>query len=264
LFTQHERDAENSSDSALYRQYASTQGRWLAPDPYNGSYDLRDPQSLNRYAYVANRPLAATDPLGLGPWDSFLEFITAGLYDHDDNNGPKVSANVETTYGNPYLSANGTVVFPENVGVSYSTAGGVFRNLPLPDASFFFRVYSFAFSSTSPRVAATVAPNNGSSQPPPLPNLVQIQYEEYQQCVGEHPFGAPELSWPTRLNQFAPYRTPGPDFGSKGNGMGPDGPPLSFDSGSTFLSLSKVKACIRKFPLSPLGGDTILSVGDVF
>jgi RHS repeat-associated protein len=48
LFTQHERDAENSSDSALYRQYTSAQGRWLAPDPYNGSYDLSDPQSLNR------------------------------------------------------------------------------------------------------------------------------------------------------------------------------------------------------------------------
>lgn len=77
LFTQHERDTENGSDSALYRQYASTQGRWLSPDPYNGSYDLNDPQSLNRYTYLAGRPLAAIDSLGLdGFWDSFLEFIT--------------------------------------------------------------------------------------------------------------------------------------------------------------------------------------------
>jgi len=48
LFTQHERDAENGNDSTLYRQYASDQGRWLSPDPSNGSYNLYDPQSFNR------------------------------------------------------------------------------------------------------------------------------------------------------------------------------------------------------------------------
>jgi RHS repeat-associated protein len=65
LFTQHERDMENNSDSTLYRQYASDQGRWLSPDPSNGSYNLYDPQSFNRYAYLGNRPHNATDPLGL-------------------------------------------------------------------------------------------------------------------------------------------------------------------------------------------------------
>jgi RHS repeat-associated protein len=65
LFTQHEQDGENGSDSALFRQYASTQGRWLSPDPYNGSYNLADPQSLNRYTYVAGRPLASVDSNGL-------------------------------------------------------------------------------------------------------------------------------------------------------------------------------------------------------
>jgi RHS repeat-associated protein len=63
--TQYERDAENGSDSAPYRQYASTQGRWLSPDPYNGSYDLTDPQSLNRYTYLMGRPLSAVDSDGL-------------------------------------------------------------------------------------------------------------------------------------------------------------------------------------------------------
>ncbi len=65
LFTQHERDAENDSDETLYRQYASAQGRWLSPDPSNGSYDLTDPQSLNRYAYLSGRPLSGVDRFGL-------------------------------------------------------------------------------------------------------------------------------------------------------------------------------------------------------
>ena len=72
LFTQHERDTENGSDAALYRQYSSAQGRWLSPDPSNTSYDLTDPQSLNRYAYLSGRPLASVDSLGLdddGCWD---------------------------------------------------------------------------------------------------------------------------------------------------------------------------------------------------
>jgi RHS repeat-associated protein len=64
-FTDHERDGENSTDATLFRHYAPTQLRWLSPDPYNGSYDLSDPQSLNRYAYLTNRPMSATDPTGL-------------------------------------------------------------------------------------------------------------------------------------------------------------------------------------------------------
>ena len=100
MFTQHERDTENSSDSALYRQYASTQGRWLSPDPYNGSYDLTDPQSLNRYAYLAGRPLAAVDSLGLDSfWDSVLEVISVGQYDPPDSKGTKGSSPAEEGYG---------------------------------------------------------------------------------------------------------------------------------------------------------------------
>ncbi len=58
-------DTESGTDHAQYRQYSSTQGRWLSPDPYSGSYDFSDPQSLNRYAYVVNNPVAALDPSGL-------------------------------------------------------------------------------------------------------------------------------------------------------------------------------------------------------
>jgi RHS repeat-associated protein len=53
------------TDHAQYREYANTSGRWMQPDPYDGSYDFTNPQSLNRYSYVLNNPLSFTDPTGL-------------------------------------------------------------------------------------------------------------------------------------------------------------------------------------------------------
>jgi len=35
------------------------------PDPWDGSYDLAEPQTFNRYAYVRNDPVNYTDPKGL-------------------------------------------------------------------------------------------------------------------------------------------------------------------------------------------------------
>ena len=55
---------ESNTYHAQFRQYNSTQGRWMRPDPYSGSYSLSNPQSFNRYAYVLNNPLAAIDPTG--------------------------------------------------------------------------------------------------------------------------------------------------------------------------------------------------------
>jgi RHS repeat-associated protein len=68
LFAGLGRDSESGLDHAMYRQYSSTYGRWTTPDPYGGSYDWTNPQSLNRYAYVNGSPLAAVDPSGLFPF----------------------------------------------------------------------------------------------------------------------------------------------------------------------------------------------------
>ena len=65
LYTGLDQDAINGSDHAWYRNYSTAQSRWLRPDPYNGSYDLYNPQSFNRYNYVENNPLEFTDPSGL-------------------------------------------------------------------------------------------------------------------------------------------------------------------------------------------------------
>jgi RHS repeat-associated protein len=66
-FTGMERDGESGLDHTLYRQFTSTYGRWLSPDPE--CFGCTNPQKLNRYAYVLNNPVTLTDPLGLDPQD---------------------------------------------------------------------------------------------------------------------------------------------------------------------------------------------------
>jgi RHS repeat-associated protein len=64
-FTSYERDSETGTDYAVNRGYSTNTGRFMRPDPYKGSYDFRDPQTLNRYAYVNNDPTNQVDPIGL-------------------------------------------------------------------------------------------------------------------------------------------------------------------------------------------------------
>jgi RHS repeat-associated protein len=70
-FTGKERDSESGNDYFKYRYYASSMGRWLSPDPSGLTHaDLGNPQSLNLYNYVGNRPLTLTDLDGLC-WQGF-------------------------------------------------------------------------------------------------------------------------------------------------------------------------------------------------
>ena len=71
---------QQTDDGNIYnfpeRRYASSQGRWLSPDPAgSGAVDPSNPQSWNRYAYVMNNPLRFIDPSGMilcdyGPSDN--------------------------------------------------------------------------------------------------------------------------------------------------------------------------------------------------
>jgi len=73
IFTSYERDSESGDDYALARSYASSNGRFLSPDPLEGR--AGDPQSWNRYAYVENDPINLSDPSGQGFWGFLGNFF---------------------------------------------------------------------------------------------------------------------------------------------------------------------------------------------
>jgi RHS repeat-associated protein len=64
-FTTYERDIETTLDFAKARYYSSFQGRFTSIDPLMASANTGDPQTLNRYTYVINRPLSLIDPTGM-------------------------------------------------------------------------------------------------------------------------------------------------------------------------------------------------------
>jgi RHS repeat-associated protein len=62
FFTTYERDTESGNDYAQARYYANRLGRFSSVDPLAGGID--NPQSLNRYSYVAGNPVNLVDPFG--------------------------------------------------------------------------------------------------------------------------------------------------------------------------------------------------------
>jgi len=61
---------DNDTKSDLFdfpaREYHPTQGRWISPDPAGlSAVNMYDPQTWNRYAYVAGNPLNTVDPTGM-------------------------------------------------------------------------------------------------------------------------------------------------------------------------------------------------------
>ena len=65
-FTGQTQDTVSGIYDFLFRQYSPSQGRWQVPDPAGmAAVDMTNPQTWNRYAYVANNPLSFIDPLGL-------------------------------------------------------------------------------------------------------------------------------------------------------------------------------------------------------
>ena len=90
-FSELDHDTETSTEHATYRQYSSNDGRWMMPDPYDGSYDATNPQSYNRYTYALNNPVKLLDPLGLQCGSKAA--LVSGLHPNDDDGGCESNGN---------------------------------------------------------------------------------------------------------------------------------------------------------------------------
>jgi len=104
-FTGKERDSETGNDHFSAREYSSTMGRWIRPDPLpwldwqHGNKEEREqfedfianPQNFNMYSYVNNNPLNKTDPTGMKgcqAGDKKFETCTITIvYDPKTSNG---------------------------------------------------------------------------------------------------------------------------------------------------------------------------------
>ena len=67
FITAYERDTEVDLDFAQARYYNSKHGRFNSVDPTLLSIKTENPQTLNRYSYALNNPLAFIDPDGQEP-----------------------------------------------------------------------------------------------------------------------------------------------------------------------------------------------------
>lgn len=112
-------DSETSTDHAQFRQYNSTQGHWMSPDPYSGSYDFSNPQSMNRYVYALSNPLSAVDPSGLnfcvpGGRGSTSQYCQSPNFGDGDGTANQLLTILDSIYGGPtsftYTNSQGNLI----------------------------------------------------------------------------------------------------------------------------------------------------------
>ncbi|MGB7070434.1 MAG: RHS repeat-associated core domain-containing protein [Pyrinomonadaceae bacterium] len=77
-FTGYEKDDESGLQFAQARNLSTVHGRFQSVDPLNESGNLANPQTLNRYAYVANDPLNAIDPSGMAMCSAEYSYSDCG------------------------------------------------------------------------------------------------------------------------------------------------------------------------------------------
>jgi RHS repeat-associated protein len=77
-FTGKERDTETQNDYFGARYYPNNLGRFMSPDSIANDWELRNPQTWNRYAYARNNPLIYVDPDGAA-----VELICIGVNSDD-------------------------------------------------------------------------------------------------------------------------------------------------------------------------------------
>ena len=96
-------DAQSSTEYSVFRNLDPWMGRFNRPDPYDGSYDPYDPQSLNRYAYVRNGPLEADDPFGLMACDQVPWWMPQWMSNDNPGCTPAKGGSSMNPDDNPYI-----------------------------------------------------------------------------------------------------------------------------------------------------------------
>ncbi len=119
-FTGDIHDAESNLDHAQFRQYSSTLGRWMHPDPAGlAAVDPSNPQSWNRYAYVDDDPLNLTDSSGLYP-----VCLGSSLFDQVDFYVDEKYQGSDLTYIGNLCGDQGQRLPPDRSGLLIHGGGG--------------------------------------------------------------------------------------------------------------------------------------------
>jgi RHS repeat-associated protein len=154
-FTGHERDDGVGLDYMMARSCRMSLGRFLEPDPYDESMRPALPQSWNRYSYVLNNPISATDPEGYVE-DNGLDSIND--YDSSVTTDPGTPAQRPTQPDNsphdvilsPMMKEAGlAMAYGSYVGLSFQLFGGMESGASegvSTDASFGIGAYSVTVS----------------------------------------------------------------------------------------------------------------------
>ena len=112
-FTGYQKDEESGLDFAEARMYENRHARFTAVDPLLASGNGANPQTFNRYVYVANSPLAYTDPTGL-----VMDWVFRDGQPTIFDSRVTSQADAEELYG------PGAEWAPSNSGIEYTDSNG--------------------------------------------------------------------------------------------------------------------------------------------
>lgn len=140
-----------------FRQYDPAEGRWMLPDPSGlAAVDITNPQTWNRYAYVANNPLRNVDPLGLHLDCGGSAANSDDPFCNGDNAGGGGGDSSNCAYDACVVASPPDAVSPVDTGVSQSS--GV--NLGVNVISWNIGAYRLGNPATVPHTSP-ILPSNG-------------------------------------------------------------------------------------------------------
>jgi RHS repeat-associated protein len=179
-FTGQDDDTISSLYDFTFREHSPSQGRWISPDPAGlGAADPTNPQSWNRYAYVANLPLQYIDPVGLFAKDCEWYAGTAGCVPCTNCGAPPPpgggggggggdGGGGDGGFGNCSVFAPGCPSAPSGMfggDNTYDMSGGISMSGPL------WAIDAAAEGGWSSLLADEIANDTGLGSPAPLSPL---------------------------------------------------------------------------------------------